>query len=376
MTWVAHHEESERLAAEAELARRRGDEQRAVELYHQAAEAEVRALFDLDPNKARTLGITVVSAVALWYRAKQYYLARKLAHHWLATDQLPPFAQDELQTLLQMIWSTTAQEAAGVEFVEGDVLVSVRGGKVVFGGAPLNLVVRKVEEVQALFYRTIEMLLGVPHRKRGAPSAEVQSIFQPWLFQAPAGSYQFAVRVQKPEQIDFFPEASPKVARVVETCLSIVRASVEDPEGVLKELVPDPEYQVTFLKLARNLAPTGESFGQIEFRDPTQLVPEPVALVPEARKYLNQAIRARTPRPSRDQVGQAEELKGVLRGVHLDEDWLDVALLQPNGQHLKVVEIGDVLDDVIGPMVNHRVLVDVVIDQRGRYIFRDIQPLE
>jgi hypothetical protein len=69
MTWLEHHQESERLAAEAEVASRAGDRSRAAGLYAQAAAAEARALDALDPAKARTLGISAVSAVSLYFRS-------------------------------------------------------------------------------------------------------------------------------------------------------------------------------------------------------------------------------------------------------------------------------------------------------------------
>jgi hypothetical protein len=375
LSWADHHSASESLAAQAELAARRGLQDEAKLLYAQAAGEEVHALFDLTPEKTRTLGVTVVSAVALWFRAKEYRAARKLAHHWLATDQLPEFAEDELQILLQAIWSASSQETAGVEFVEGDVIVAVKGGEIVFGGAPLDLVVRKVEEVKAMFYRIAELLLRQPHRKRGVPSAEVQAVFQPWLFQAPAGSYQFALRVRRPPQLDLFPEAGLQVSQVVSTFLSVLKSSVEDPEGEFRTIVDDAEYQETFLKLARNLAPTGEKFGQIEFRDPTRLLPDPVALLPEARKHLNEAIRARRPKREEPET-RIERVRGVLRAVHLDEDWLEVATVGPELAHIRVTEVGDVVDDVIGPMINQVVVVEAQIDARGRYLYRDIELVE
>src|SRR5919197_197790 len=58
MTWADHHTQSERLAAEAELAVRQGAAAQAVDLYRLAAEAEARALAALDPTKTRTLGIS------------------------------------------------------------------------------------------------------------------------------------------------------------------------------------------------------------------------------------------------------------------------------------------------------------------------------
>jgi hypothetical protein len=377
VSWASHHRTSERHAAEAEAAARYGDADRALALYRLSAEAETAALDALDASKQRTFGITALSSVALWYRAQEYSMAESLAYRALASGTLPDFAKEEIRQLLQLAWSRKAQESAGVSFIGGDVLVSVKGGKVVFGGAPLDLILRKVEEVQALFFRTIELLLGVPHRHRGAPSAQVQSVFQPWLFQAPPGSYQFAVRVQEPPQTELFPDAAVQVQEVVSTFLSIVKASVMDPEGQLKQLVPDPKYQETFLKLTRNLAPSagGERFGQIEFRDATQVFPEPVALSPDARSELNRAIRARVPKREPQEGQREEQVEGVLRAVHLDEHWLEVAL-PGREEHIKIVQTAEVLEDVVGPLVNQKVIVEVTVDRRGRHIFRDIQPAE
>lgn len=375
MSWASHHKISERYAAEAEAAALRGDADNAQNLYRLAAEAETAALSALDPAKQRTFGITAVSGVALWYRAREYRAAENLAYRALASESLPSFAEDEIRQLLQVVWSKKAEETAGVSFIGGDVLISVKGGRVVFGGAPLDLILRKVEEVQALFYRTVELLLGLPHRLRGAPSPQVQSVFQPWLFQAPPGSYQFAVRVQEPEQTDLFPDAEVQVEKVVSTFMSIVKATVTDPEGLLKELVPDPKYQDTFLKLTRNLAPTGERFGQIEFRDATHIFSEPVALSPDARKELNRTIRKRAPKREITAGEQDEQIEGVLRAVHLDEHWLEV-VLPATDEHVRIERTADVLEDVVGPLVNQKVVVEVTLDRRGRYLFHDIQPAD
>ncbi len=62
MTWLEQHRESERFAADAEMAERRGSREEARRLYSQAAQAEERALDQLDPSKLRTYGISAVSA--------------------------------------------------------------------------------------------------------------------------------------------------------------------------------------------------------------------------------------------------------------------------------------------------------------------------
>ncbi len=185
MSWTEHHAESERLASAAEDASRNGDFAEATRLYVAAGKAEQAAFDSLEPSKKRTRGITAVSAVSLLYKAKDYEAAQTFAYGCLAQAELPAFAALQIQNVLQAVWGEQAIAAAGLRFAKQDVLVSVRGGEVLTGGAPLDLILRKVEEVRALFYRTVEWLMNRPLRIRGGPALEVQQLFRPWLFQAP-----------------------------------------------------------------------------------------------------------------------------------------------------------------------------------------------
>jgi len=47
----------------------------------------------------------------------------------------------------------------------------------------------------------------------------------------------------------------------------------------------------------------------------------------------------------------------VLRAVHLDRDWLEVTV---DKDHIRVEDVGEAIDDLIGPMVNRPVIVHVV----------------
>lgn len=150
MTWVELHSESERLAIEAEAARKAHNAGLAIDLYKCAAQLEKKALDQLDATKERTRGITAVSAVALWFKAGDYAAAEQLAHAMLADPSIPNFAREDLRNLVQAIWTESSKLKAGVAFVPGQVMVSVRGGEVITGGAPLDLIVDKVQTIQAL----------------------------------------------------------------------------------------------------------------------------------------------------------------------------------------------------------------------------------
>jgi len=368
MTWSAFHSESEKLAIKAQLAARDRKHDLALDLYRRAAEAERRALALVGTEKVRTRAITAVSAVALYFKAREFAAAEQIAHEMLADASLPEFARADLRNLVQAIWTEAAKQSAGVSFLPGQVTVSVKGGEVVTGGAPLDLIVEKVQTIQSLFYRTIEYLQGASHRRRGRPPKEIQDACRPWLFQAAPGSYQFAVAIQKPAQSDFFKE-DVEPERVADHFMEVVGASASEDTTRMESLVPDPAYRSTFLKLTRNLAPTGKSFEAIELRGAGDS--RPVSLGVEARVNIRKALKTE----QGEQAGAAavtEELRGTLRAVHLDKDWLDVMV---DGLPTHIVGLEDEIDDVIGPMVNRQVVVRVA-RSGGKYQYIDIELAE
>jgi hypothetical protein len=370
MSWTEKHTESEGLAAQAETATRKGDKSLSLELYHQAAEAEAKALQDVDFKKSRTLGITVISAASLYYKAQEYLQAEQVAYSWLNTPYLPAFATEQLQILLQTIWSNHVREQANVKFIRGEVLVSVKGGEIVSGGAPLDLIVRKVENIQALFYRATEFIKGLPHRKHGPAGLDIQKLCRPWLFQTVPGSYQFAVAIQESTQTELIPTGQPSSEEITTAFLKILRASIEDPDRTLLEIVPDSEYRGTFLKLARNLAPSGKVFEEIEVK----AVPDfnPISITPSTRMILSEVIRKQFPKAKQSDVKEVT-LEGILRAVHLDEDWLEVTV---GIEHIRILEAKETVDDVVGPMVNRQVIVQALRKPTGQYTLLDIQAAE
>jgi hypothetical protein len=371
MTWSSLHQESEAFAAEAHGALRRGDIARAQELFGQAADAEARALQTLGSDKPRTLGITAVSAAALWYKAGKLNEAAQLAHQASAKSEMPSFAIEELRGLLQAIWNEQAQQEAGVSFASGQVVVSVKGGDVVTGGAPLELILDKVQIVQNLFYRTAEFLKALPLRKKGPPSKELQERCRPWLFQSVPGSYQFAVAIQKPRQEEMFPTGEPEPELLTETFLSILRAAGEDPVEALKVVVPNDDYRQTFLKMTRNLAPTGKVFEQMEIRGAGDR--RPIVLSSGSRKLISDTLREPPQKGSADTPEVESMLHGALRALDLDNDWLEVSV---DGVHKRVTGVGETVDDLIGPMVNREVIVRVRPGRRNSLIFVDIEQEE
>lgn len=68
-------------------------------------------------------------------------------------------------------------------------------------------------------------------------------------------------------------------------------------------------------------------------------------------------------------TSHVESLNGVLRAIHLDKDWLELTVEK---KLVRVVQVGEQVDDLIGPMVNKSVIVHVSVDG-GRRRFLDIE---
>ena len=109
MGWLEYHRQSEQLASNAEVTAHRGDSARARELYIEAAQAEEKALQEVELAKSRTYGITAVSAVSLYFKATEWKVARNLAHRCLGSERLPGFAYQQMDDLLDSI---KAEDAA------------------------------------------------------------------------------------------------------------------------------------------------------------------------------------------------------------------------------------------------------------------------
>ncbi len=358
---------SEVLASAAHDAKKNSDFATAYSLFLEAGRAEVKALEFLDPKeKPRTFSVTAVSAASLFYKGGDLKQAEMLAYSCLANECILEFAARQLQDILQVVWNDRAQAEAGVQFVPGQVSVTVDGGEIVRGGAPLDLILEKVQTVQSLFIRTTEFLKETPLRRRGPASKEIQDMCRPWLFQGVPGSYQFIVAIEGPLQLDFLHEQTIAPQLISSTFMTILERAVVDPEGSLVEVVPDLGYRSTFLKLARNLAPTGKRFHNMQIR--CSDLGRPLLLTSSTRKDLADTIKKQ-----RKKVTATEEecaIRGVLRAVDLENDWLEILA---ENELVKIKGVGETVDDLIGPMVNHEVIAYASQGRGGALKFVDIE---
>ena len=366
MSWIEHHENSERLASQAQVAAQEGRWDEARALYGRAADAEESAVADLDQSKARTLGISSVSAASLHYKASQFARAEAVAFRCLGFEGLPAFARDQLRLLLQSIWNGQAQDSVGARLAPGHVLFSVQGGKIVSGGAPLDLIADTVNNVKSLIYRTAEFMSGLEHRGRGPLSQEIRESYRPWLLQTTPGSYRFAVAIRNEYQPRSVRHKLRSPREVTNCFLRILRAGIEDPEESLAEVVPPPDYRHTFLKLTRDLAPDGQTCDRLDIRSPAES--QAVSLDLGVRQNLGRIIR-QIRQKQETPAAKRKSLRGILRALHLDQKWIELTV---GKEHLRITSVRKEAGNMLGPLVNKPVTVYVSI-AAGERRFLDIE---
>ena len=219
-----------------------------------------------------------------------------------------------------------------------------------------------------------------PFRVAGPADAIIGDRVQARATQPVAGSYRFLIRLVAPAQAPLFPDMpNVEIRGVADALFKLVThassgalASAEE----LKRLVPDEQYRSTMLKLVRNIVPAGKRVGEVEIARITKATPdaEPVRtsvlLTKESRAPIAEAIKATPTEPPEEHF---ETIKGTLRAVHLDRDWLVV--VQEDGTSVRCEGAGSSVDDVLGPLVNR----PVILRARRRGIVRklhlvDIEP--
>jgi hypothetical protein len=127
----------------------------------------------------------------------------------------------------------------------------------------------------------------------------------------------------------------------------------------LEQIVPERDYRKALLLLTKNVTPIGKRFKEVGIYRRRENRIESVYLTDILPSKIRQALP-----PTEETKQKRGKLSGILRALHLDQNWLE--LTTPEGKHIRCDTVHDMLDDVVGPMVNHKVVVSGLIRERYR----------
>lgn len=367
MTWQAHHDRSAELAGRAEIALHRGNPNAAMALYREAGVAEAKSLAEIDPSDSFLVGITAVSAVALHFKGGDEQAAEKLAHRYLAEDDLLESSRQQLDELIERIRASKQWRDARL-ISAAKLRFALSGGEVVHGACPADIVARISEAAHSFVMRSIEHAVELPYRSGGPPRLAATKAFRPWFIQAPAGSLQFDVAVQPPAQPELMPAHQVSAEAVVQSSAEILAAASQSPDGILPEIVPDVDYRRSFLKTVKALIPDDHGFRRLEVRTTSR--DTPIVLRSVSREIVADAIKRLDADPvQNDDLSENVEISGILRNVHLDSEWIEVRV---DAAKHRIAGFNDELAAQAGSFLNQKITLSVQRDQAGKLHFRDI----
>ncbi len=366
------HHQAQALAAEASLTGRRPSP-KARSLYADAAKMEEIALSLIPTNSPRTRGILGVSLVALLYKAALYDEAELAAFRLMLESAIPAAHRLELRKLLESISDERSMASNAEEYAGEELVISLRQGKIGFGTAPIEAALYCIESFRNLIIRAAELVGSRPFRPRGRADPEISESIRARVGQPAAGSYRMRLAFVQRQQSMF--EAGRVVpSAVCEKVIEIASAACGGTLQKVEEVIPDISYRIPLMKLVRNIFPPAGAVGEVEiFRISTwtgnAAAKESVLLNKSAGSVAIDLLQ----KGSAKSQEKYFTIHATLRAVHLDKHWVEVTT--PDGKHLKLNTGEEEIDDVIGPMLNHRVLVSAhQIPNSQRIFMTDIQP--
>ena len=337
---------------------RAGDASSSALLYAEAARLEEAALATVPEDRVRTRSVLAESAVTLWRRAGLIEHAGAAARRLMGLPLTTSVSDYLLDVANEARWAAAATAEGRTD--AGTYRIALRGGTVRPGGLiAVDLVLVKLEQFRNLVVRVGEWATGMEFRTKGPPPEDLMSSLLPMVSPAMPGSYAFDLRLEaKPVQLPLFAGRQVEPATIATAFYDVVESVADMGPAGIDELVTEDVYRTAFLRLIRNIAPSGRDLSEITVAPTDQK--RTARLVPDVRRAVGRDLQRRKA-TTKPEVSRS----GVLRGLDLDRRHL---VLRESGreQSFSIAEEA-ALDDLVGPLVNHR--VEVVTERRGRWFY-------
>jgi len=353
------HTTAQELSAQAAALIATGRVQEAQRLFSEAAELEAAALRAVPLERIRTRSVLSLSVASLLYKGNKLDEAERAIFRFLAAGDLDIWADAQLRELLHIVTDEhLLLTSMGRRYSGESMTVSLRGGEIGAGTGPLDLILEKATGMRSLLYRMAELVGKFPLRHHGPPPRELLDLVQARVTEPTAGSYNLEIKLTEPAQQKLFEPTRIPPAEVSERLFSFLDCLISGTLNDLVSLVPQPDYLKALLQLTRNVAPGGKRIREIGLYRKKHDQLQSVYLTAALPSKIREAI----PKEKLSTEEQATE-SGVLRALHLDKNWL--MLTKEDGTHVRFYTVHELLDDVVGPMVNRRVVVSGRLMQRG-----------
>lgn len=337
-----YHDEAMEAAFFADQERRRGNRERATELFEQALDLELKALDEITEPVEPTYSILHRSAGWLALDCNQPRLAEKLASKALAGDPHPKIAE-ELRDLIEQINFRRHLELRGITLEKNEIQLSLSGQGVGLGIVSQGDFLERVDNSAKMFRRIVEWQSNRPFRKKGRPGKDIEENSR--LFVSTLRAASFAVTLKLGHLTDDQLSSSRILSTdVIDEFMDLMELVSQSRISEIKERIPDPAYFQDFIRHSQKIAPDGERVRQVGF---TVL-----------RGGKERFVRVTTPASEFPQMPDTEDLRPVknelveLRGLlrYADATNNRIQIIDKN-KKTHIVEVPEgMMNDIVRPM--------------------------
>jgi hypothetical protein len=358
-------------------AQRAGDSQKGQSLLRAAYELESQAAYlaaqknDSEPTRS----VLHRSAASLALDCGLNREAERLVCEALRGD--PPDAiANELRDLLELIYFSRHLEVRGVTLAETEVQMSLAGKSIGPGIAPVGQLLPRIYDTEKLMYRTAERLSNLPFRSSGRIPASILNSVALFTSVPREASFAVSLRVGQSAQMKIAGTSSLG-EETIDDLLQCLELFSEGSEEQLKRRIPQEDYYINFVGLARNIAPDGNDVNFVGFSTVRDGVVRTVSLTnhgeSEIRLMPTLGIAAlQTP------VGDngTSSIQGILKEADSrDSTRGKIHIIDKDGAGHTVIVPPSMMADIVKPLWESEVIVTG--DRKGTAIYlTDIRPVK
>lgn len=347
------HDRAQKVTALAESQERDGYVFEAQQLYAEAASIELAAFDTLQSDKQKSRSIVGYSCLTLLYRANEYESALRFARRLLIdADSLLPAYVARIEDIFDALYYEKRDTRGISKFVNRGMEVRLRGGEIGDGTAPADLFVPIVDAWQSIIVRIAEYLGNYLYRQRGPAPVDLRRALRPQIAPLAPASLRFALVLGDDQQSLFQHADGPDIEKVLKRTVEVVEVLSRGDLAALHDLIANPDYRRVIAQLMRLAMPRKRFVESYVSTIGPAGASIKVHLTRQNAKAFDEAIRREiSGAPTSEDV----QIRGVLRGLQLDSEWIEIKDSEGKLQHVNTA--GVAVEDVIGPLVNQEVII-------------------
>ncbi len=346
------HEKAMEFCDEAFFAKRNGDSDAFAKFSRQALEPETEAAnllkdnFEAEPSRS----ILYRSAASIAIDCKEYRQAEKLISMALVGNP-PNEIAEELRDLLEKVHFNRHLELKNVDLTESEMQMTMSGSAVSYGTVLTEAFIDRVKDFERIIYRTVERLLEKTFRERGPTDKSIQDGYSLYMTAPRAGSFAVTLQLGKQMKLPGIDLSSDVFDEVID-CFELINSGKEKE---LKEKISEDSYYLSFVSLAKRIAPDGEKVSMVgltkvrggkEIKLALTKKRKEILLLPET-KELQEGVKSK----------QVVEVQGRLCFADDRNQKRTIQIEESNGLTRIIIVPEGMLDDIVKPLWDEIVVV-------------------